>query len=64
MTTKQLALPIPGIRCGLLGSLPMDAAYMAGVASRAQMLAKACAVNPYPQQQPAQEDPCKPTSIK
>lgn len=64
MTNKQLAIPLPGFRRSLLGALPMDAAYMAGVASRAQMLARACTVKPYPQQQPAQEDSCKPTSSK
>lgn len=64
MTTKQLALPLPGIRRGLLGSLPMDADYMDGVLSRAQMLARACDVKPYPQQQPSVEEPCKPTSSK
>lgn len=44
MTTKQLSLPIDGLRAGLLGGTPMDAAYMAGIESRARMLAKACSL--------------------
>jgi len=39
-----LSLPIDGVRSGLLGGLSMDKEYMAGVKSRARMLAKACAV--------------------
>lgn len=37
-----LALPVPGFRRGLLGNLPVDAAYLQGVENRARMLAKAC----------------------
>lgn len=44
MTTIPIALPIDGIRTGTMGSLPMDKTYMAGVRSRARMLAKACAL--------------------
>ncbi len=44
MIKKQLSLPVEGVRSGLLGGAPMDKAYMAGVRSRARMLAKACSV--------------------
>ena len=32
-------------RRGLMGNLPLDAAYLRGVEARARMLAKACRVN-------------------
>lgn len=38
----KLALPVPGIRRGLVGSLPVGPEYMAGIRARARMLAKAC----------------------
>lgn len=38
----HLALPVPGFRRGLLGNLPVDAAYLRGVEARGRMLAKAC----------------------
>jgi hypothetical protein len=38
----KLSLPVPGIRRGLVGSLPVGPEYMAGVRARARMLAKAC----------------------
>lgn len=40
----NLALPIDGIRSGLIGTTPMDRSYMAGIRARARMLARACAV--------------------
>jgi len=40
----KLALPVPGFRRGLLGSLPVGPEYMAGVRARARMLARACRV--------------------
>lgn len=40
----KLALPAPGFRRGLLGSLPVGPEYMAGVRARARMLARACRV--------------------
>jgi len=40
----KLALPAPGFRRGLLGSLPVGPEYMAGVRARARMLAMACRV--------------------
>lgn len=41
----KLALPVPGFRHGLLGSLPVGPEYMAGVRARARMLARACRVD-------------------
>ena len=41
-TKIPLALPVPGFRRGLLGNLPVDAAYLRGVESRGRMLARAC----------------------
>ena len=38
----KLSLPVPGIRRGLVGSLPVGPEYMAGVRARARMLAKVC----------------------
>jgi len=38
----KLALPVPGVRRGLIGSLPVGPEYMAGVRARARMLARAC----------------------
>lgn len=68
MTTKQLSLPINGIRTGQLGSLPMNGDYMTGVQARAKMLAKACAVKPYPNTSCTINlktgGPCTPTSKK
>lgn len=40
----KLALPAPGFRRGLLGSLPVGPEYMAGVRARARMLTRACRV--------------------
>lgn len=44
--SKQLAFNIDGLRSGLLGNNPIDAAYIDGVNARARKLAKACAVKP------------------
>lgn len=63
----KLALPVDGIRAGLLGESPVGRDYMPGVKSRARMLAKVTRVqggSPWPRKiaeaQP-KENPLPPT---